>query len=109
MAVMEGCVFCQIVAGETGGIREFEDDDLVVIPDKFPSAPIHLLFISKKHGEEFHKMDRRKLGRMLSRVRVKAIEVGVPYRVVMNGMGATLVPDHLHIHLLGNVTRDRVM
>ena len=106
---MEGCVFCQIVAGEIPAKKEYEDEEMIVIPDKSPSAPIHLLFISKNHGEEFHKVDREKLSRMLDRVRAKAIELGTPYRVGLNGMGATLVADHLHIHLLGRVARDRVM
>lgn len=101
------CVFCQIVKGQLPAGRIYEDEDVVVVPDKNPSASVHLLFISKNHGEEFHKTDPVKLSRVLDKVREKIGELNVPYRVVMNGNGATQVPDHLHIHLLGKVSADK--
>lgn len=101
------CVFCKIVTGELPTGKLYEDEDLVVVPDKNPSAPVHLLFISKTHGEEFHKTDPAKLERMLNKVREKILELNVPYRVAMNGAGANMVPDHFHIHLLGKVSADK--
>lgn len=101
------CVFCSIVAGKLPSERIYEDGDMVVVPDKNPSASIHWLFISKSHGEEFHKVDPVKLERMLAKVREKIGVLDVPYRVIMNGNGANLVPDHLHIHLLGKVSADK--
>jgi len=101
------CVFCKIVSGQMPAERIFEDEDVVVVPDKNPSALIHWLFISKSHGEEFHKVDPEKLERMLARVREKIGELNVPYRVAVNGNGATQVADHLHIHLLGKVSADK--
>lgn len=102
-----GCVFCKVVAGEVPVKVEYQDEDVVVVPDKNPSAPIHLLFISKNHGEEFHKTDPAKLSRMFLKVREKISELNVPYRVAVNGNGATQVVDHLHIHLLGKVSADK--
>lgn len=99
-------MFCEIAAGEVPTDKVYEDDEMMVFPDIKPSAEFHLLFVSKKHGEEFDTIDAAKLARMLERVRSKIRETGLPYRVAMNGRGATLVVNHMHIHLLGNVSSE---
>jgi histidine triad (HIT) family protein len=43
------CVFCKIVKGEIPSQFVEETDNLVVIEDINPQAPIHLLIVSKKH------------------------------------------------------------
>ena len=103
---MEDCVFCKIVRGEVPADKVYEDDEMMVFPDIKPSADTHLLFVSKKHGEEFDTIDLSKLARMLDKVRTKIKEMGMPYRVAMNGSGANLVSNHMHIHLLGNVSSE---
>ena len=100
-------MFCKIAAVGIPAEKVWEDGEMMVFPDKNPGAPVHLLFVSKTHGEEFHTVEPVKLERMLARVREKIIELGVPYRVAMNGMGANLVPGHLHIHLLGKITAEK--
>ncbi|TSC86660.1 MAG: Hit-like protein involved in cell-cycle regulation [Microgenomates group bacterium Gr01-1014_16] len=101
------CVFCEIAGGGVAADKIFEDEEMVVFPDKNPGAPVHLLFVSKKHGEEFHTVEPAKLEKMLGKVREKIVELGVPYRVALNGMGATQIQDHLHIHLLGKVSAEK--
>src|SRR3990172_481149 len=102
----ENCVFCKIVTGKLPADKKYEDEEMLVFPDVHPSAPVHLLIVSKVHGEEFHTVDASKLSRMLSKVREMIGELNFPYRVAMNGAGATVVHDHLHIHLLGRVKHD---
>jgi len=97
------CIFCKVVGGKIPAKIEYQDEEMAVFPDKFPSAPRHLLFVSKLHGEEFHTVDSAKLARMLAKVKQWAIEWKVPYRVTLNGLGATMVHNHLHIHLMGEV------
>lgn len=99
----DACVFCKIVNGKIPTDFEYQDEDMSVFKDKFPSAPRHLLFVSKTHGEEFHNVDIAKLSRILAKVREKALEWAVPYRIVINGAGATMVHNHLHVHLMGEV------
>jgi len=101
------CVFCRIVRGQLLAERIYEDEDIIVVPDIHPSAPVHLLFISKIHGEELHKVEAGKFERMMDKVREKIAELNVPYRVAINGNGATQVADHLHIHLLGKISADK--
>ena len=103
---MSGCVFCKIAAGEVPADKVYEDDEMMAFPDTKPSADTHLLFVSKSHGEEFDTIDMAKLSRMLEKVRSKINEMGLPYRVAMNGKGATFVANHMHIHLLGNVSSE---
>lgn len=104
------CIFCKIVAGKAAAEKLFEDEEMIVIPDVSPAAPVHLLCISKSHGEELANVDMPKLMRLLTRVKAEIIARkldSVGYRVAINGVGATLVKDHLHIHILGGVSHER--
>lgn len=101
------CIFCQIVAHKSPAQIECEDDDLVVIKDIHPSAPVHLLIIPKKHVE--WNLDLKGQEQILGRIFVIAPQVadrsGVKesgYKLVLNcGRGAGQIVDHFHIHLMG--------
>jgi len=43
------CIFCKIVRGEAPAYRVYEDDDFVVILDKYPASFGHLLVVPKSH------------------------------------------------------------
>src|SRR5579875_2668952 len=43
------CLFCKIIAGEIPGTRLLETDDVIVIQDINPQAPVHGLAIPKRH------------------------------------------------------------
>ncbi|MCY0891831.1 MAG: HIT family protein [Pyrobaculum arsenaticum] len=43
------CIFCSIVKGEAPAWKVYEDDEFVVILDKYPASYGHLLVVSKKH------------------------------------------------------------
>lgn len=109
---MEGCVFCQIVAGKIPAEILYQDEEMIVIPDKFPSAPVHLLCVSRVHGEEFAVVNPDKLLRMLMRARTELINRKLDtdsYRISINGAKATLVKNHLHVHLLGQISHERTV
>lgn len=112
MTGMEGCVFCGIAAGKIPAEIMYQDEEMLVFPDKFPSAPIHLLCVSRVHGEELITVPADKLMRMLVWIRGELKTRGLDkksYRISINGAGATLVKNHLHIHLLGDVSRERAV
>lgn len=48
---MTDCVFCKIVSGEIPSKRVYEDDQVIVINDLNPGAPVHVLVIPKEHTE----------------------------------------------------------
>jgi|SRR3989344_4809818 len=104
------CLFCKIVKGKiVANKKEHEDDACVVIHDIHPQAPLHLLIIGKRHGVELAVVDDDHLGAML-KVAKKMIEeknMGFSYRLTINGGRATMVSNHLHIHLLGGVNSER--
>ncbi|KUJ81675.1 histidine triad nucleotide-binding protein [Microbulbifer flavimaris] len=100
-------VFSRIIAGEVEADRVFEDEQCIVIRDRAPKAPTHLLIIPKKPlvnlldaGAE----DKPLLGHLLW----VAAEMGRRleldgYRLVMNnGPDAGQTVFHMHIHLLAN-------
>jgi len=52
---MAGCVFCKIVSGELPSYKVYEDDDVIVILDKYPASKGHLLVVTKKHYKGLHQ------------------------------------------------------
>jgi histidine triad (HIT) family protein len=43
------CIFCHIANGQTDTEILYQTDTLVVFKDINPHAPVHLLFVPKKH------------------------------------------------------------
>ncbi len=43
------CIFCKIVLGQIPAQRVYEDENVLAFKDVSPMAPIHILFIPKKH------------------------------------------------------------
>ena len=46
---MENCLFCKIIRGDIPSAKVYEDDDMIIIKDIAPQAPVHLLLIPKEH------------------------------------------------------------
>ena len=104
---MTDCIFCKIVSGEIPSTKVYEDEEVVGFRDINPAAPVHVLFIPKKHfanlGEATPE-DQALLGRMLLLVGREAPKLGLAegYRIVSNcGESAGQTVDHFHLHLLG--------
>lgn len=100
-------VFCKIIAGEIPGEEVYRDDEVVVIKDIHPQAPVHLLVMPVKHVagiEELAEHDGHLLGKLIATAHRVATEQGLTkgYRLIINEgeHGGKLVP-HLHVHLLG--------
>ncbi len=45
------CIFCDIINKRESTFILYEDDKIIVIKNKYPSAPVHLLCIPKQHIE----------------------------------------------------------
>lgn len=102
------CIFCKIVAGEIPATKVYEDEHVVAFNDINPQAPVHVLFIPKKHVASVAELgpeDFSSVGHLFSAVQQVAREKGVDqsgYRVLTNsGKDAGQVVFHLHFHLLG--------
>lgn len=106
---MESCIFCNVIAGKLPSTKLYEDDDVVVIKDIHPQAPVHWLVISKKHVPELLEVPGNLAGKMMMVVNKIIRDQGIQkYRIVINGKGAVLV-DHLHIHVLGLIDKFRTL
>ena len=46
---MTDCVFCRIIARQTPGDIEYEDDAVLAFKDIYPKAPVHLLIVPRRH------------------------------------------------------------
>lgn len=103
---MSDCIFCKIVNKETDTPLLYEDDKLVVFNDINPSAPVHILIVSKKHIESIKKVEEEDgdlLGEMILRASKIAGEKNLEgYKLIFNvGRKGGQEIDHIHLHLIG--------
>jgi histidine triad (HIT) family protein len=99
-------IFEKIIARQIPAQIEYEDDRCLVIRDRAPEAPVHLLIIPKKvipRLGEAAAGDEALLGHLLVVAGVVARQLGLTggYRIVINhGADAGETVPHLHVHLL---------
>ncbi len=100
-------IFCKIINGEIPAEVVYQDEDVWVIKDIAPQAPIHFLIIPVKHFtglDDVAEHDEALLGKLfrVAHDMAKKQNLDKGYRLVVNEgeHGGKLVP-HLHIHLLG--------
>jgi len=101
------CLFCKMASGALPVKKVYEDDDLFVIEDINPVAPMHLLIISKKHLVnvlELAPVDDQMVGTVFRVAARLARERGMAetgFRIVNNNnAGAGQSVFHIHFHLL---------
>lgn len=102
---MSDCVFCKIVSGEIPSKRLYEDDQVIVINDLNPGAPVHVLVIPKQHTENIMTAPTEIVAHVKEILPKLVEQLGIKekgFRVVVNtGVeGGQSVP-HLHFHILG--------
>jgi histidine triad (HIT) family protein len=104
---MEGDVFCKIISGEIATEPVYRDEQVMVVNDIHPQAPVHLLVIPVKHVEGIADLGDDSEGILSHMLRVahqSAEKVGLDqgYRLIINEgeHGGKVVP-HLHLHVLG--------
>lgn len=108
---MNDCIFCKIIAGEVPSKIVFQNEDLIAIEDINPQAPVHLLFISRKHIPSFAALseaDEALLTALPKAVQCVAAELDLEsYRMITNvGVDAGQTVGHLHWHLLAGTVLD---
>jgi len=103
-----GCLFCNIISGQTPSTKVYENDSVYAFEDITPQAPVHVLVIHKKHIERIEGLDAGNASIMADLflavrdiARIKGLaEKG--YRVIINnGTAGGQVIWHLHVHVLG--------
>ena len=99
------CIFCRIAGDPENKNIVYSDEDVIVIHDIHPKAPVHLLVIPKTHVESADGVVDPSLWSSLMGAAVRvARDMGLSadgYRLVVNcGAKAGQTVFHLHVHLL---------
>src|SRR4030042_6482934 len=102
---MENCIFCEIVNKEKPADIVFENEEALGFKNIHSEAPIHCLFVPKKHLEwkdEFDKKDLLLLSEVVLSAKKVAIEQNIFHacKFIFN-VGKTGHISHIHLHLLG--------
>jgi histidine triad (HIT) family protein len=101
------CLFCKIVAGAIPATTIHEDEDVIVINDINPQAPLHALVIPRRHIATLNALTREDdalVGAMHRAAAQVARDKGFAdrgYRTVFNTnaeAGQTVF--HIHLHVL---------
>ncbi len=104
---MGDCLFCKIGRKEINSMVVFENEDVMAFRDIDPKAPVHILFIPKKHIDSaacLAEADAPLLGSLFAAMASVAAQEGLEdgWRVVSNvGENGGQTVGHLHFHLLG--------
>jgi histidine triad (HIT) family protein len=110
---MKDCVFCNIVKKSLHSNILYENNELVVIKDILPKAPVHLLIISKEHVASINDLGENHKGMVSDMIflaknmasQFKVSDTG--YKLIFNvGRDGGQVVEHLHLHLLGGKKLD---
>jgi len=103
---MSDCIFCKIISKEIPAKIIVENDDVLVIQDLYPKAPIHYLVMPKKHIVnigELAQEDNFYVGKMMQMAQElsKKLSGSQSFRLIMNnGADAGQSVFHLHCHFL---------
>jgi histidine triad (HIT) family protein len=105
---MQECIFCKIIAGQIPSVIIAHDDQVIVIKDINPAAPIHYLIIPKKHLQDltnFSTEDHIIWQSCLLMVQKLAQLQGCQQFKLMsnNGYNAGQRVFHTHIHFLAGL------
>jgi histidine triad (HIT) family protein len=102
------CVFCRIAAGSIPADIVFSDDEIIVVRDIHPQAPVHDVIIPRRHIASVNDLsdtDQLLMGKIILAASQVARKEGVAergYRLCINcGPDGTQVVPHIHLHLLG--------
>lgn len=100
------CLFCDIINKNLDSDIIFEDNDVIVISDIHPKAPMHKLIIPKKHIEsvkEINEVEKDLLFKIIETAKNIAEKKQLKgYKLMFNvGKEGGQEIEHLHLHLLG--------
>ena len=103
---MAGCIFCDVINGKLPCYVIYEDDDCLVILDKYPIDNGHSLIITKKHFEKIIDMNTDDVSRLFSKIPkianaiIKATDADAFSVAQNNGKAAKQIIPHVHIHVI---------
>ena len=103
----QGCVFCDIVAGQAAAHRIHEDDLSLALLDINPFAQGHCLVISKRHVPWWHELTEDETASLFNTARIvgnKIMQAFSPDFVMLYARGRRI--PHTHIFLVPTYSGD---
>jgi len=103
---MQDCIFCKIISDIIPAKKIHETDDIIVIQDIAPKAPVHYLIIPKKHIlniQSCSQGDQEMLGNILLTAHYLSslLEGNREFKLVSNnGKSVGQSVFHIHFHFL---------
>jgi histidine triad (HIT) family protein len=103
---MPDSIFSKIIKRELPATIHYEDDEFIVINDIHPTAPIHVLIITKKQIETLEDIpleDTEMHAKLLLMARKMAHQLGIQenYKIFLNVGKQVQQIHHIHLHLYG--------
>lgn len=104
--MQNSCIFCKIIAKQIPSTVIAETDDIIVIKDINPKAPVHYLIIPKKHIKDLTELELQDVelaGNMVLMAKQLSQELSGPQAfrlIVNNGADAGQCVFHAHVHFL---------
>ncbi len=101
--------FEKIISREFPAKIFYEDDEVIVIQDLYPKAPVHLLLIPKEKSKNFYEASLETLaimGRTVKKV-AELLKIEDHFQIqVNNGYGQEI--EHLHYHFMSDRGADKL-
>ena len=103
---MAGCIFCDMIEGKLSCHMIYEDNDCLVILDKYPIDNGHSLVITKKPYEKLTDMDVDEVSKLFSKIPkianaiIKATNADAFSIAQNNGKAAIQIIAHVHVHII---------
>ena len=100
------CIFCDMIEGKLSFNMIYEDNDCLVILDKYPIDNGHSLIITKKHFEKITDMNTDDVSGLFSKIPkianaiIKATNADAFSIAQNNGKAAKQIIPHVHIHII---------
>ena len=100
------CIFCDIIGGKLSSHVIYDDDDCLVILDKYPIDNGHSLIITKRHYEKITDMNTNDISKLFSKIPkivnaiIKATGADAFSIAQNNGKAAKQIVPHVHIHII---------
>lgn len=102
------CLFCNIILGKEPGKVVYKDECFVVIENKYPKAPIHLLVLDRFHHDKKDTISGKYaknayFENLFSTIYQVVVKYGLDrsgYKIVNNGAGYHHF-SHEHFHIMG--------
>jgi len=108
------CIFCKIVNGDISSHKVYEDEDLLVILDRFPRNAGECLVLTKEHYDNLFDLDPALGAKIFEISRRTAIKLKETYPIdglnllQNNGETAGQQINHFHMHVMPRYDSDGI-